>query len=163
MSRDSWIRLAVLIVLLGLIGLWRFRYPGKAPAKLTAESCNSDLWKHVYEKDRLKVVEACTAVDGRVVSIHRNSDGDMHIALAPDRKSVLNLINVFHAHGELVAEVICEHPPADAVEKAACADFQSQVAIPNVGDRVRVTGAYVTDRDNGWREIHPVARIEKLN
>jgi hypothetical protein len=37
------------------------------------------------------------------------------------------------------------------------------VAIPNVGDRVRVTGAYVTDRDNGWREIHPVTRIEKIN
>lgn len=162
MSRDSWIKFAVLIALLGLIGLWRFRYPGKASAKLAAESCNSDLWQHVYEKDRLKVVEACTAVDGRVVSLHRASDGDLHIALAPDRKSVLNLINVFHSHGELVVEIICEHTPADAVEKAACADFQSQVAIPNVGDRVRVTGAYVTDSENGWREIHPVTRIETI-
>jgi hypothetical protein len=25
-----------------------------------------------------------------------------------------------------------------------------------------VTGAYVTDRDNGWNEIHPVTRIEVL-
>jgi len=84
------------------------------------------------------------------------------MALAPDRKSVLNLINVFHSRGELVVEIICEHTPADAVEKAACADFQSQVAIPNVGDRVRVTGAYVTDSENGWREIHPVTRIENI-
>ena len=46
--------------------------------------------------------------------------------------------------------------------KAACAGFTSQVTVPAVGDRVRATGAYVTDKDNGWNEIHPVTRIDVL-
>jgi hypothetical protein len=47
--------------------------------------------------------------------------------------------------------------------KAPCSGFHPQITIPGVGDRVRVTGAYVTDRDNGWNEIHPVMRIELLH
>jgi len=140
----------------------RLRYAGNAPVNLPAEHCDPDLWKHVNEKERLHVVAECTAVEGRVVSLHRASDGDLHIALDPEPKSVLNLVNLMHAHGELVVEVICEHPPADAAEKAACGAFHSQITIPNVGDRVRVTGSYVTDRDNGWNEVHPVTRIEIL-
>src|SRR5438445_1077322 len=65
---------------------------------------------HVYEKERLHVVAECTAVEGRLISLHAALDGDLHIALDPERKSVLNLVNVMHAHGALVVEVICEHP-----------------------------------------------------
>ena len=126
------------------------------------ENCDANLWKHVHEKERLHVVEECTAVEGRVVSLDRASDGDLHITLDPVHKSVLSLVNVIHAHGELVVEVICEHAPADAGDKGACGDFRPQITIPNVGDRVRVTGAYVTDRDNGWNEVHPVTGIEIL-
>jgi hypothetical protein len=97
-----------------------------------------------------------------VVSLHRASDGDLHIALDPEHKPVLNLVNVMHAHAELVVEIICEYTPADAGEKVACGAFHPRVTIPNVGDRVRVTGTYVTDRDNGWNEVHPVTRIEIL-
>jgi len=32
-----------------------------------------------------------------------------------------------------------------------------------VGEHVRVTGTYVLDSHNGWTEIHPVTRIDKLN
>jgi hypothetical protein len=86
----------------------------------------------------------------------------LHIGLDPEEKSVLNLINVIHGHGELVVEVVCEHDPVKETAKAACAGFHSQVTIPEVGNRIRVTGAYVTDRDMGWNEIHPVTRIEVL-
>jgi hypothetical protein len=158
----SRIALAVLVLLLALFVLARLRYQGKALTKLQAENCDSDLWNHINEKERLRVLEACTAVVGRVVSLHRASDGDLHIALDPEHKSVLNLINMMHAHGTLVVETICEHTPDDANDKVACGAFRSQITVPNIGDRVRVTGAYVTDRDNGWNEVHPVTRIEIL-
>ena len=151
--------LALLVALFA--GAW-LRYPGTAPVKLPAGDCNADLWQHVYLPARLKVLEPCTAVDGRVVGMRRESDGDLHIALDPDRKSVLNLINATHNHRYLVVEIICEHPTAGGDATKACEEFNSQVVIPKAGDRVRVTGVYVTDRDNGWNEIHPVSRLEVL-
>jgi hypothetical protein len=154
--------LVVLAVLVALFASARLRYSGMAPVKLPAVKCNADLWKHVYRPERLSIVEACTAVAGRVVSVRRESDGDLHIALDPDHKSVSNLVNAMHAHGDLAVEVICEHAPAHGDAITACAGFNPQVTIPKVGDRVRVTGAYVTDRDNGWNEIHPVTSIETL-
>ena len=162
MSRISRITLAVLVALIALFLMPRLRYAGKAPVKLQAENCDPDLWKHVHEKERLHVIEECTAVEGRVVSLRRASDGDLHIGLDPENKSVLNLVNVMHVHGELVLEVICEHTPVHAGNKVACGAFHPQIMIPNVGDHVRVTGAYVTDRHHGWNEVHPVTRIEIL-
>ena len=160
--RLGYVVLAILGAIIALIVIAQFRYPGKAPIKLSAESCNTELWKHVYEAERLKVIEACTAVEGRVVSVHRASDGDLHIGLDPDQRSVLNLKNMMHADSKLVVEVICDHTPTGANMKADCGGFHYDVMVPKVGDRVRVTGAYVTDRDNGWNEIHPVTRIEAL-
>ncbi len=163
LSRRSRILPALLMVVIALFLLAKHRYEGKASIKLQAENCDRDLWNHVYERGRLQVVEPCTAIQGRVVSLHRATDGDLHIALDPEVKSVLNLVNVMHAHGTLVVEVICEHSPANAGDKAACGIFHSHITIPSVGDRVRVTGAYVIDRDNGWNEVHPVTRIEILH
>ena len=162
MNRSSRITLALLVALIALFLMARLRYAGKAPVKLPAESCDPGLWNHVYEKERLHVVEECTAVAGRVISVHRNSDGDMHIALDPEQASVLNLVNVIHGHGDLVVEIICEHTPTRAADQAVCGTFHPQMTIPNIGDRIRVTGTYVTDRDNGWNEVHPVTRIEIL-
>lgn len=149
-------------IAIGLFLIARLYYAGKATVKLPAGNCHGDLWRHVYRAERLRVIEACTAVDGRVVSLSRGSDGDLHIALDPDQKSVLNLMNVTHGQGNLVVEIICEHASAKPDAATACAGLTSRVAIPRVGDRVRVTGAYVTDRENGWNELHPVTRIEIL-
>jgi len=154
--------IAVLVALVALFSIARLRYSGKAAVELPAANCDADLWQHVYRAARLRVLSRCTAVEGRVVSLDRGEDGDLHLALEPQRPSVLNLINVFHLHRHLVAEVVCEHAPADADAAAACAGFTSRVAIPGIGERVRVTGAYVTDREVGWNEIHPVTRIETL-
>ena len=87
MSRTPRITLAVLVALIALFLLARLRYAGRAPVRLQAENCDPDLWKHVNEKERLQVVEECTAVEGRVVSLYRASDGDLHIALDPEHKS----------------------------------------------------------------------------
>jgi hypothetical protein len=154
--------IALLVALGALFSMARLRWPGKAPVELPAADCDADLWRHVYLADRLRVISRCTAVDGRVVSLDRGSDGDLHLALDPERESVLNLMNATHLHGNLVVEVICEHTPVGGDAAAACTAFTSRVDVPRVGDHVRVTGAYVTDRENGWNELHPVTRIETL-
>jgi hypothetical protein len=152
-----------MVAVIALFFLARLRYPGKPPVKLSADHCDSSLWEHVYQKDRLHVIEACTAVEGRVVSMHKSQDGDLHISLDPDRPSVLNMVNRIHGRGRLVVEIICDHPPAHPEEQTACVDFHPQITIPHAGDHVRITGAYVTDRDNGWNELHPVTHIEILH
>ena len=157
------IALAVLLTLIALFIAARLCYPGRATVKLPAANCNAGLWKHVYSPERLAVIEACTAVEGRVASVHRAVDGDLHIGLDPEQKSILNLTNVMHAQRRLIVEVVCDHPSVKNQAGPACEGFVSTIAAPNIGDRVRVTGAYVTDLDNGWNEVHPVTRIEILH
>ena len=154
--------LGVVVLLTSIFIAAKVRYSGRALVKLPPTNCNADLWNRVYEKNRLRVVEECTSVEGRVVSLHQSKDGDLHIALDPEAKSVLNLINAIHAHRRLVVEAVCDHAPQRQEAIHACAGFHSQIIAPALGHRVRVTGAYVVDRDNGWTEIHPVSRIESL-
>lgn len=162
MSLSRRVLLGMLVFLISIFIAAKLRYSGKAVVKLPATDCNADLWDYVHDKNRLKVIEGCTSVEGRVVSLHQSKDGDLHIGLDPDAKSVLNLINTIHAHRTLVVEAVCDHAPEGEEPVHTCAGFHSQVITPALGDRVRVTGAYVIDRDNGWTEIHPVSRIESL-
>jgi hypothetical protein len=154
--------LAGIVALVAVLVVVSRRYTGKAAVKLPAADCNADLWKHVYEPERLRVIEACTAVEGRVVSVHQAQDGDLHIGLDPDQKSVLNLLNVIHARRNLIVEAVCDHPTTSSEPRTACAGFTSPIMVPKIGDRIRATGSYVTDRENGWNEIHPVSKIEIL-
>lgn len=89
MNRKVTIPLAVLFLLGVLLVGAKLRYPGRASAKLPAASCDAALWDHVYEKDRLELLDPCTAVEGRVVSVHHNADGDMHIALDPEDRPTI--------------------------------------------------------------------------
>ena len=84
---------------------------------------------------------------GRVVLVLQARDGDTHINVLPDRGywHLLNRRNYLIQSGTLVVEVI----PAD----------RAQVPVPAIGTHVRVTGAYVTDLEHGWREIHPAWQI----
>jgi hypothetical protein len=141
----------------------KLRYPGRASLALPTAACDAPLWQHTYENNRLAVIEPCTAVEGRVASVHINEDGDAHIGLIPDDRGVLNMINATHMHSELVAEVVCDQAPARPPARTACEGFHSAITLPNIGDRVRITGVYVTDRDNGWNELHPISRIELLH
>jgi hypothetical protein len=136
---------------------------GKPPLHLAAESCDASLWNRTYLPERLKVLDACVAVEGQVGEIHSESDGDMHIRVHVDQKRALYLVNRMHLRGDIVVEVVCEHPPKGQAAAAACAGYQSQVTIPHPGDRVRVTGSWVVDTENGWTEIHPATRIEVLH
>ena len=62
----------------------------------------------------------------------------------------------------LVVEIVCANPVKLKKAKSACAGYTNRIALPNVGEHVRVTGTHVIDSHNGWAEIHPVSRIEKL-
>src|SRR6476661_8844267 len=73
MTRNSQVMLAVVIAGLTLLVAAKLRYRGSPSLKLPDENCDAEVWKHVYEKDRLRVLQVCTAVDGRVASVHRNS------------------------------------------------------------------------------------------
>jgi hypothetical protein len=101
----------------------------------------------VWNPRRLAVRAPCVTVVGRVVLVLPARDGDTHINILPDRGywHLLNRRNYLTQGGTLVVEVI----PAD----------RARVPIPAIGAHVRVTGAYVTDLEHGWRELHPAWQI----
>jgi hypothetical protein len=138
-----------------------------APTTTTvaAAACDPTLWRHVYHPARLKVVRACLTVQGTILRVRHERDGDLHILLVPDTafRWTLKPANVARQHGALVLEPVCVDPPTQADAKPACAGYRSPLVVPPVGAHVRVTGAYVLDVEHGsWAELHPVTSIEKI-
>jgi hypothetical protein len=75
---------------------------------------------------------------------------------------MLNAKNRSGQLGTLVVEPVCMNPVTqrDTIEEHACDGFAQHVYTPNMlHQRVRVVGAYVTDMEHGWNEIHPVTWI----
>lgn len=115
---------------------------------LKADGCRSgDVLTGVWKPSRLQLLDSCRTMTGVVASVRNETDGDYHINVVPDAGygDFLNRRNLSVQHGGLVVEVI----PAD----------QSLVAPPRKGEHVRVTGAFVLDRDHGWLELHPAWSI----
>jgi hypothetical protein len=111
------------------------------------------------------VVAACKTVTGTVESVRSEPDGDVHLLLKlpASRSGLLNDGNVSDTHGELVVEIICVGTVTQADAEAACAGHVNQVAVPSMGERIRITGTYVLDADHGWMEIHPVSGLSVLS
>ena len=128
--------------------------------------CDSKLWSHVYHKERLKLIEECKTVTGVVVSKKMKRDGDYHIRLKLDKgqEICLNSKNRSKQKGCMVVEVICANEITREDAVPFCNGFVNNVSIPEIGQRVSVTGSYVTDTNegNGWNEIHPVTEIKKI-
>jgi hypothetical protein len=140
------------------------------------ETCQTSLWKHVYHgtfstaKDRLKVLEPCTTITGTIVKALAEKDGDYHIRvkLDPQFASMLNSVNkqpLNHSGqgGYFVVEPMCANPVSqtDTVSEKVCDGFKQNLydAKTMKGKHVQVTGAFVTDMQHGWNEIHPVSKI----
>ena len=141
----------------------------KTPAQTneqTTESsqCDASLWDHVYNRSRLEIIEPCKVVTGTVEELDQNEDGDTHMLLKLDAgfDDLLLKKNKKKKDGDLVVEIVCANAVTDKKVGAACSGYSNKVSIPSVGDHIRVTGSYVDDTHNGWAEIHPVSRIEKL-
>ena len=141
------------------IAAWKFA-PLKTPAPPQgATGCDDSLWNYVYHRQRLEIVEPCKTVEGVISKVLHEADGDLHIRLDVEDKSLLNDRNISGQHGMLVLEPVCQTVPtqADAIEP--CRNFAGKLFEVRAGMRVRVTGPYVLDREHGWMEIHPVNSI----
>jgi len=129
-----------------------------------ASGCDSSIWNHVYDPDRLQVLHECIEATGTITERNADEDGDEHMLLKLDKgqKDLLRKKNYTKKEGCLVVEVVCVNNITRKRAKGACDGYVNNVQLPNVGDHVRVTGSYVNDSHNGWTEIHPVSKIEKL-
>jgi hypothetical protein len=127
--------------------------------------CDRSLWNHVYNPQRLQVVEPCKTVTGILESKRVEADGDYHIRLKldPQYANLVNQANVKGQLGDLVVEPICMNRVTQLDAISACQDFRQNIGIPAVGTHVQVTGSYVLDKEHGkWAEIHPVTSIIKI-
>jgi hypothetical protein len=143
------------------------------PAAAVGAFCDPSLWNHVYAgdphrfskpKDRLQVIQDCVTVTGTIFTAKPEKDGDFHIRLKvdPQYASMLNAKNRSGQLGSLVVEPVCMNPVTqrDTIQQHACDGFAQHVYTPDMlHQHVRVVGAYVTDMEHGWNEIHPVTWI----
>ena len=129
-----------------------------------ATGCDASLWNHVYNPSRLRQQAPCIAATGIVAESAADADGDQHflLKLDPGQDALANKRNRKKKGGNLVAEIVCANPPSLKKAKSACAGYTNRIAIPAVGTHVRVTGTLVIDSHNGWAEIHPVSKVEKI-
>lgn len=136
--------------------------PATPAETTTIKGCDQSLWTHVYHPSRLKILDNCKSVSGKVDVVRKEADGDYHILLKLDSQfsSLINAKNTQYEQGDLVLEPVCVGTVTQTDAIASCENFHSNVTIPSVGSHVTVTGSYVLDQDHGWNEIHPVSSIE---
>ena len=122
----------------------------------------SDPNSHVYNPDRLQVINPCISVTGTIDFIRTEKDGDYHIGLKLDSQYA-NLVNDCNStclngaeHGDLVVEPVCMNPPTQADAVSSCTNYSNPIVIPSVGTHVEMRGALVLDTTHGWMEIHPL-------
>lgn len=124
--------------------------PAAGERQLDAKGCAiGDPMLGVYAPVRLKVLDPCVTVTGVVRDdIQHAQDGDITfgLLLSGDDTRLVNDVNVQNYGGALHIEIV----PMD----------QQRVQAPHPGDRITVTGPWVTDTVHGHNEIHPALRIE---
>lgn len=143
------------------------------PAITPNSICDASLWEHVYTgdkrkfskpQDRLQVIKDCVTVTGTIETAIAEKDGDFHIRLRldPEYASMLNAKNISGQRGDLVLEPVCENTvsQSDTLKEGVCDGFSQDVYQKSMlGKHVQVVGAYVTDMEHGWSEVHPVTSI----
>ena len=127
----------------------------------SSNDCDPNLWKYVYNSERLQVLDKCKSVTGTIVESNADEDGDQHMLLNLDKgqENLLTERNMKKKEGNLVIEAICINNITRNKALGACDGFVNNVQLPKVGDHVNVTGSYVIDSHNGWAEIHPITKV----
>jgi len=114
---------------------------------------------HVYNPSRLQIVKDCITASGTVDRVIEENDGDVHLRLMldPAYSNLTNSANDLYQYGDLVVEIICVGQITQADAVSACQNYSNNIPVPNVGQRITVSGPYVLDTDHyNWAEIHPV-------
>ncbi len=117
---------------------------------------------HVYNPSRLQIVKQCVTASGTVDRVIEENDGDVHLRLGLDQaySNLTNSANDQYQYGDLVVEIICVGPIAQADAVSACQGYANSIPVPDVGEHVTVSGPYVLDTEHyNWAEIHPVYRL----
>lgn len=152
----------VAIIIGASAGSGAYYYFHKAsPAANNPAQCTdpNSISSHVYNPDRLDVVNSCIKASGVVENVFDEADGDYHLRLALDSNysSLINDGNRNYQYGDLVVEIICATSISQQDAVSACQGYTNNITVPSVGDHITVTGPYVLDTDHyGWAEIHPV-------
>jgi hypothetical protein len=125
-------------------------------------TCDTSLWKYVYNRERLHVIERCKTVTGTIEESNADEDGDQHVLLKLDagQEDLLTKRNKRKKQGDLVIEAVCINKVMLRKVGTTCTGYVSRITLPNLGDHVRVTGSLVNDTHNGWNEIHPITQLE---
>ncbi len=133
-------------------------------SQFAATGCDASLWNHVYDPIRLKKLAPCVSVTGIIEESAADDDGDQHflLKLDPGQEALVNKRNRKKRNGDLVLEIVCANAISLKKAKSACAGYANRIAVPPVGAHVRATGTYVIDSHNGWTEIHPVSKLERM-
>ena len=130
----------------------------------TSNNCDYNLWAHVYNPDRLKIIDTCKMVTGTITESNADDDGDQHMLLKldPGEENLLTPANTVHKNGCLVIEAICVNNISRNKVGDACEGFLNNVDLPRLNQHVKVFGSYVIDSHNGWAEIHPISSIDLI-
>lgn len=138
---------------------------------LLSPTCDSSLWKHVYNPSRLVIHKPCVTVTGTIVDathgrrksgVRREADGDCHGWLKVDKgyESYLNEGNLKSEGGNLVFEIVCLYPVTQKDAISSCKGYTNTVKLAPIGSHVAITGSWIQDSNHAkWNEIHPVTSI----
>lgn len=121
---------------------------------------------HVYNKERLKILDKCITVYGYVKDIRNEKDGDLHMLLEVDGKYeyLLKDKNYEKQDGCLVIEPIYVKKVTQLNAIGSKKNYINKFVVPKKGDYIRVCGVYVLDKKHGGHsEIHPVTSLTIIN
>lgn len=138
-------------------------YPGLAP------HCEpGDQAAHVYDPERLKVLNLCSRISGIVKKYESDddggSDGDFtfDVALDPEFKNFVNAENSKVWNGNIHVEIVC-YNNGRFFAFDECRDFPESLRVepPKIGEHIWMEGQWVEDwGHSGWTELHPLFRWE---
>lgn len=103
----------------------------------------------VWGQGRLKMMNPCQKASGTVLKAEHEPDGDLdlYVDLDPDYGQLAGSVAELNSlHGWGPGDVLVELMPRDS----------GHLPAPVEGDHLDLRGAWVTDVNHGYKEIHPV-------
>lgn len=139
-------------------------HPSPFVSPAPAPSCVAPVNQpHLYHPNRF-VFLGCQTVTGVAEISRTEPDGDFHVLLKldPQYGHLLNAKNVSAQHGDLVIEEPCQHSASQLDAVAFCNGYRSPFSPLVVGKRYEISGAWVTDTDHSWNELHGLSSVTAL-